>query len=214
MGQADQTAALSASMADDGEIKPHTESPIRKILIESALIVFSILLALAANDWSDARKQQSLAERALRGVRDEIQGNAERVRNDLPYLRAMETEVFRADSLKRVHSWKDFTIAAPSWHGLGNSELDGTAWQSAITLGAVSNIGYDTVRALSRLYALQSKFDQYAAGMANTIDLTDQAMPATTRKLWVYFTTVRTNDDTLLARYQALLNLLDPGTRH
>jgi hypothetical protein len=213
MGQAGQAAALSATVADETEPKSHGESPIRKILIESALIVFSILLALAANDWNDSRNQHALAARALSGVRDEIEGNAQRVRDALPYLRTMEAEVFRADSLKRVHSWPDFVAAAPDWHGLGTAELDATAWQSAITLGAVSNIGYDTVRVLSRLYALQGKFDQYASGMASTIDLSDQAMASTTRKLWVYFVTVRTNDDTLLARYQSALALLKGGAK-
>ena len=195
-------------MADEEKPTPHAESPIRKILIESALIVFSILLALAANAWSDANKQRVLADRALQGVRDEIEGNAQRIRDALPYLRTMEGQVFRADSLKRVHGWSDFVVAVPAWHGLGTAELDGTAWQSAVTIGAVSNIGYDTVRVLSRLYALQTKFDQYAGGMANSIDLTDQAMAGTTRKLWVYFVTVRTNDDTLIARYQSALALL------
>jgi len=33
-------------------------------------------------------------------------------------------------------------------------------------------------------------------------------MAGTTRKLWVYFVTVRTNDDTLIARYQSALALL------
>jgi len=90
-------------MADEEKPTPHAESPIRKILIESALIVFSILLALAANAWSDANKQRVLADRALQGVRDEIEGNAQRIRDALPYLRTMEGQVFRADSLKRVH---------------------------------------------------------------------------------------------------------------
>jgi hypothetical protein len=53
-------------MAEDtGPNHARYESPIRKLIFESALIVFSILLALAANQWNDARKQRALVNRAL-----------------------------------------------------------------------------------------------------------------------------------------------------
>jgi hypothetical protein len=183
-------------------------SPIRRILVESALIVFSILVALAANQWNDSRKQHVLTERALRGIRDEIVANANRLRKSRPYHYMLEGETRVADSLKRVHSYADFKAAAPNWSGFQNATLESTAWQSAITLGTVTNIGYDTVTTLSGLYALQAKFDQYASDAVATFDFADQTMPSTVRKMWVYFVTVRTNEDTLLNRYSAALSLL------
>lgn len=173
--------------------------------------MFSILLAFAANQWNDARKQHALTERALRAVRDEITGNARIVRAQLPYHRMMLADTRRADSLKRVHSYADFVANAPAWSGFMNPEYDGTAWQSAITLGAVSGMGFDTVRTLSRLYTAQSKIDGYASAV-ESFDFSDAAMPSTVRRMWVYFATVATNEDTLLNRYDAALKLLGPGT--
>jgi hypothetical protein len=191
----------------DASVSGH-ESPIRRILFESALIVFSILLALAVNQWVDARKQRALTEHALTAIRDELTGNADRIRNGLPYHRSLEAELRHQDSVGVVHRYTDFVRGAPDWSGFKNPELDGTAWQSALTLGAVSNMAFDTVRALSRLYSLQAKFDQYNAASIPTFDFSDAAMQATIRRMLVYVATMRTNEDTLLNRYADALKLL------
>lgn len=194
-------------MSED-ETTPKHETPIRRILVESALIVFSILLALAVNQWNDARKQRALVERSLRNIRDEIAFNARRVEERLPYHRNLEAETFRADSLKSVRSYADWKRVAPDWSGFANPELDGTAWQTAITLGAVSGMGFDTVATLSRLYAYQAKVDQFASNSITSFDFADETMPATVRRMWVYFFTSRVNEDSLVARYREALKLL------
>ena len=199
-------------MTEPGETEPrreHTaESPVRRIIVESALIVFSILLALAVGQCADAHKQNVLTDRALHAIRDEIAGNAERVVAALPYHRSLEDETRRADSSGLVHSYVDFKRGAPNWSGFRNPELDATAWQSAITMGVVPNIGFDTVRTLSRLYALQAKFDQYNTSGIPTFDFSDAAMSSTVRRMWVYVGTMRTNEDTLVNRYREVLRLL------
>jgi hypothetical protein len=205
-------------VTEPGETEPRQEpageSPIRRIIVESALIVFSILLALAVGQCADARKQNALTDRALHAIRDEIAGNAERVVAALPYHRTLEGETHRADSLGVVHSYADFKRGAPNWSGFRNPELDATAWQSAITMGVVPNIGFDTVRTLSRLYALQAKFDLYNTSGIPTFDFSDAAMPSTVRRMWVYVATMRTNEDTLVNRYREVLKLLGaPATR-
>jgi hypothetical protein len=195
--------------AGDASVPRH-ESPIRRIIVESALIVFSILLALAVNQWADSRKQHALADHALNAIRDEVTGNADQVRDRLPYHRSLEAELRRADSLGNVHRYADFVRGAPDWSGFKNPDLDGTAWQSALTLGAVSNMGFDTVRALSRLYSLQGRFDQYSIATIPTFDFSDAAMPSTIRRMLVYVATMRTNEDTLLNRYADALKMLGP----
>ena len=189
------------------------ESPIRKILIESALIVFSILLALAVNEWVDARKQAALTDRALHAIRDEISGNAQRIRDVRAYHKTLATESNRADTLHLVHAYADFQRAVPSWRGFHNPELDATAWQSALTLGVVPNIGFDTIRTLSRLYLLQSKFDQYAETSLPSFDFSDPAMPSTVRRVWVFVQTMGVNEDTLLTRYDDALRLIGASRR-
>jgi type II secretory pathway pseudopilin PulG len=202
------TPSAAATTAPAAAVPGAPESQTRRILVESALIVFSILLALAVNEWSESRRQNALTERALRAVGDEVAANAQRVRDALPYHKSLEAEARRADSLGVIHSYADFKRSAPDWSGFRNPELDATAWQSAITLGVVPKLGFDTVRALSHLYGLQSKLDQYATSSLSGFDFSDAAMSSTVRRMWVFVSSVRTNEDTLLDRYEAALRLL------
>ena len=221
MGEAGQAAALSVSAPTQSAPEERApsgalyekESPIRKILIESALIVFSILLALAVNEWADSRKQAALTERAVHAIREEIAGNAQRISAVRAYHQTLIDASKRADTLHLIHSYEDFKRAAPSWSGFRNPELDATAWQSAITLGVVPNIGFDTVRTLSRLYLLQTKFDQYAETSLPTFDFADAAMPNTIRRMWVFVQTMATLEDTLLNRYKDAERLIGRPSR-
>lgn len=172
--------------------------------------MFSILLALAVNQWADSRKERALTERALSAIHAEIAGNAGLVRERLPYHRSLEAELRRADSLNTVHRYSDFVRAAPDWSGFKSPELDVTAWQTALTLGAAANMGFDTLQTLSRLYAVQTRFDQYNLASISTFDFSDAAMPSTIRRMLVYVATMRTNEDTLLNRYDAALKLTGP----
>jgi hypothetical protein len=194
------------------DAQPHArlESPIRRFLFESALIVFSILLALAVNQWSDSRKQRELTRRALSAIQTEIVGNADRIRERRPYHLSLESELKRADSIGRVHRYSDLKHAAPDWSGFENPELDETAWQSAMTLGVAPTLGFDTLQTLSRLYGLQARFDQYNSAAIPSFDFSDDAMHSTIRRMYVYVATMRTNEDTLLNRYAVALGLFGP----
>jgi hypothetical protein len=114
-----------------------------------------------------------------------------------------------ADSLKRVRTYRDFVNFVPAWSGFNNPQYDATAWQSALTLGAAGNMGFDTVRTLSRLYTLQAKIDAYASDIGS-FEFADATMPVTVRRMWVYFATVTTEEDTILNRYEKALTLLGP----
>jgi type II secretory pathway pseudopilin PulG len=48
---------------------------IPELLLESGMIVLSVLLALAANSWADSRRQDQLAEQARRAFVLELRAN-------------------------------------------------------------------------------------------------------------------------------------------
>lgn len=212
MGQANQAVE---AVTEPGALEPDKqaqhrthESPIQRILVESALIVFSILLALAVNSYVDARKERALTDRALRGVRDELRANLQTVRDARPYHDTLSQEILAIDTTHEATSYAAFRAHAPAWHGFHNPQLDGTAWQSAVTLGTVANMGYDTVRVLSSVYEFQSRFDQYAVASIPTFDFADAAMPSTIRRMYVFVETMGIDEDTLAARYTRALRVL------
>jgi len=190
--------------------EPHRthESPIQRILVESALIVFSILLALAVNSYVEARKDRRLTERALRGVRDELTTNLQTIRDIRAYHDTLARETAAVDAARQATSYVAFRAHAPAWRGFHNPTLDGTAWQSAVTLGTVANMGYDTVRVLSSAYDFQAKFDQYTSASIPTFDFADAVMPSTIRRMYVFIETMRIQEDTLANRYTQALQVL------
>jgi hypothetical protein len=46
-----------------------------RVLVESALIVFSVLVALAVDEWRDSRRQRVRAEAALVAILSELEAN-------------------------------------------------------------------------------------------------------------------------------------------
>ena len=202
-------------MTETGEAEPEKhephrthESPIQRILVESALIVFSILLALAVNSYVDARKEHRLTERSLRGIRDELTANLQAIRAVRAYHDTLAQETAAVDAAHQATTYLSFRAHAPSWHGFHNPILDGTAWQSAVTLGTVANMGYDTVRVLSSAYEFQAKCDQYISASIPTFDFADAVMPSTIRRMYVFVETMGIQEDTLASRYVQALKLL------
>jgi hypothetical protein len=116
-----------------------------RALFESALIVFSILLALAINGWKENRDNERLARHALANFEREIQENSDRVERSIPYHSHL-LEAFT----------KSHTVAeVPGWRGISSPILQDTAWQTALATNALGQIRYDTVSALSRVYTSQ-----------------------------------------------------------
>ncbi len=174
--------------------------------------MFSILLALAVNSYVDARKEHTLTERALRGVRDELTMNLRAIQGVRAYHDTLALETQAADAAHQSTSFVLFRAHVPSWRGLHNPPLDATAWQSAITLGTVANMGYDTVRALSAAYEYQTKLDQYIASSIPTFDFSDAAMTSTARRIYVFMETTGNIEDSVEVRYTKALKLLDTAS--
>jgi hypothetical protein len=191
-------------------LRPHVRKTLRELAFEALLIVVSILLALAVNEWADGRKQRRLAEQALVSFAREVAQNRTRVAQVLPYHDSLAIGARRVDSLALVHSYADWRRELPQFGGMHNPDLTGTAWQTALATGALTNIGYDTVAALSQAYNAQTRLDQFNADYLPLFDFSDAAMASTARRAYVYFATARVAERALLRDYDAVLELVGP----
>jgi len=131
---------------------PKSRELLSKALFESALIVFSILLALAINEWKENRDNQRLASQALANFEREIQENSGRVERSFPYHSHLSEAFKGARSLTEVEGW----------HGISSPMLQDTAWQTALATNAFGQIRYETVSALSRVYTSQKSLEKVA----------------------------------------------------
>ena len=127
------------------------------LFIEIFSIVFAVLLALAVNEWRQARNDQKMVNAALIGIQGEIQQNKFFLENRLPYYLQMTTTI---DSMlnaghSRGNSAHD---AIPGWKGLSPPLLQSSAYQATIATQAFATMDFETASSLSRLYAFQDLY--------------------------------------------------------
>ena len=118
--------------------------PWTRLLVEAALVVLSVLLALAVNSWRQNAINEDLAEQALRSIQEEIEFNQERVQ------RALDYHVPLLDSLRQN---PDRGIA------LGQAFIQNNAWETAQATGAAAYIDYPVAAAVARVHSMQNQYE-------------------------------------------------------
>jgi type II secretory pathway pseudopilin PulG len=185
-----------------------------ELALESAMIVLSVLLAMAASSWADARKQDRLTEQARQSFVQEIRANRARLVRALPYHRRLTDAVRLIDSTTGVDSYGEWRRRVPFWSGFEGPDLTATAWQSALATGALANMPYREVSSLSSLYTIQGKLDAYNMASVPLFDFSDVAMHGTVRRVNAYMQTVMSYETALARQCDSTLAVLDrPAAR-
>jgi hypothetical protein len=125
-------------------------------LVESVLVVGSILLALAFDEWSEDREYQELANRSLTNFEREIQQNRLRV-EDVTLFHAGLRDVLA--NMAASGSETPATTIRNIMEGFQPAILVSTAWETAVATGALGYMDYDVVAGLSLTYNLQERLD-------------------------------------------------------
>jgi len=180
--------------------------------LESVMIVFSVLLALAASSWADTRREHALIDEARTAFVREIQANRSRLTQVLPYHRALTAAVLHVDSAGGISSYADWRRRVPIWSGFSPPDVAATAWQSALATGALAKLPYRAVAKLSDIYTVQGKLDAFNASYLPLFDFSDPAMSGTVRRMHAYMQTVMSYETVLLTRYDSTLAQLGAAT--
>jgi hypothetical protein len=179
-----------------------------ELALESAMIVLSVLLALAANSWADARKEQRLPAQARTSFVLEIQANRVRLVKALPYHHALTEAVLQVDSTGGVPSYAAWKRRVPIWSGFEGPDLAATAWQSELATGALGQMPFRDVAGLSNVYTLQGRLDAFNTAYLPLFDFSDAVMSGTVRRMHAYMQTVLSYETVLLREYDSTLVLL------
>lgn len=117
-----------------------------QLAFEAVLIVLSVLLALAVNEWRQDRKDQALAQRALETLRREMQANQEEVKQKLAYHK---------EAYERVND-------QPEQGGISlrAAFLRNTAWGTVQATGAATHLDYEVAAVASAIHGMQQKYEQ------------------------------------------------------
>lgn len=159
-----RTAIPPSSPTLDGRPMRRKHEWILRALIESVLIVASIVLALAVDEWRENRQNQELADQSLTVFEREIRQNLRRLEDVVPYHAGLHAVVQRMDP--REVTGADLRSVL---EGLEPTVLLSTAWETALATGALTHIDFQTVSALSLTYSLQSRFVEESRSQAGRL---------------------------------------------
>jgi hypothetical protein len=133
-----------------------------RAIFESSLIVFSVLLALALNEWRAGAAQRDRAAQALEAIRGELEENRRLV------LDSREYHVGLAASFQQA---LETGAEKPDLEAMGRGLLSPAlvrrnAWESAQNTDLLAHLPYETILRLSTVYAHQAMYEDVSRALA------------------------------------------------
>jgi hypothetical protein len=185
----------------------HRHRPASRLLLESVLIVVSILLAFALNGWWEARQDRNLALHALASFEKEIGQNRANLLDVMPYH--VQLHELIAGLAGTIRTFEDVR-GLEGFDGFQPAFLTTTAWSTAIATGALNHLDYDLVSELSSVYTFQERFVQLsdARHLLAPTAMADANIAATVFSAEIYLIDVIAGARDLVARYDRILETL------
>jgi hypothetical protein len=142
----------------------HWSTWISRVLVESALIVFSVLFALAVDEWRDDRRQASRARQAAEAILVELRNNRSSAARAETFHRSINAK------LQEVAARNETPSRELAYGGLFNpARVIGTAWASARETGALDQWPYALLLRVSRVYERQARYEALSTAVASDI---------------------------------------------
>ncbi len=126
-----------------------------RVLVESALIVLSILVALGLDEWRENRQDEETVQLALSNFASELRQNQARVDDAAPFNRGLRSVMRNRYENGEIESVDEFVNMVESYAPV---VLQSTAWETALATGSLAKMQYNLVSALSLTYSLQNRY--------------------------------------------------------
>ena len=180
-----------------------------RTIVESALIVISILLALALDEWQEDLEIQELIDRSIVNFQNELTQNKSRIEDIGVYhrgvLQVLQRRTFTSDS-ESLEEFRNIMEA------LQPIVLTSSAWATAVATGALGRMDYELVSALTLTYNTQLRFDDdYRSTLRlllSPINLNQENLPITTYNAGRFVTDVTSAESELSVYYAQTLELI------
>ncbi len=180
-------------------------------LLEGIFIVVSVLLGFAVAQYGEHRNNRELAMRALTSLQAEIEHNRAVLAPLVPIHRAWVQALDRADTSNSQRSAFDIFFAQrprlPRGTPTPFAFLRRSAWDAALSGGALRFIDYDVAADLAEIYRVQEiavdNVDRLAKGplsVAATFDPPSRA--ASVRLLWLTLLDIQSAEEILVNLYE------------
>lgn len=180
---------------------------ILKGLVESVLVVGSILLALALDEWAQDQEYAELADQSLGIFEREISQNRARLEDAAPYHMGIR------DLLGQMRALPESRMDVASiLEGLHPPVLLNTAWETALATGALTHMEFEVVSALSLTYSIQESFASRTRverpPLSSSSTLTAREVSEQLEAAYDYVSALSQDESELLAVYDQALEMI------
>ena len=180
-----------------------------RTIVESALIVISILLALALDEWQEDLEIQELIDRSIVNFQNELTQNKSRIEDIGVYHRGVLQVLKRRTFVSDSESLEEFRNIMEALQPI---VLTSSAWETAVATGALGRMEYELVSALTLTYNTQQRFDDdYRSTLRlllSPINLNKENLPITTYNAGRFVTDVTSAESELSVYYAQTLELI------
>ena len=180
-----------------------------RTIVESALIVISILLALALDEWQEDLEIQELIDRSIVNFQNELTQNKSRIEDIGVYHRGVLQVLQRRTFVSDSESLEEFRNIMEALQPI---VLTSSAWETAVATGALGRMDYELVSALTLTYNTQLRFDDdYRSTLRlllSPINLNKENLPITTYNAGRFVTDVTSAESELSVYYAQTLELI------
>jgi len=204
-----------SSVARVGKTPPHW-------LLEGLFIIVSVALGFGVAQYGDYRNNRELATRVLKNLQAELEHNLGILEPMVPIHRKWMEALDKADTSNSSQSGIDLFFAArPALPANAKSPfpfLRRSAWDAALSGGALRLIDYEVAAALSEIYRLQEiatgNVDRLAkGGLSSTATFDPASRVASVRLLWLTLADIESAEGTLLDLYRQHLPAIRAAAR-
>ncbi len=138
-----------------------TKQNILKLIFESILIIFSVLLALFLNEYRGQLKENQQKELAIKIVKIELKSNLEILNEWRPYHEKVLNNLNEALNSNSTNSTLFTENGVFTWslmpNGVVQRVIDNGSWQTLKSSSISSTIEFNTMFTLSQLYKHQAQ---------------------------------------------------------
>lgn len=184
-----------------------------RLAAEFVLIVSSVLLALAVDEWREGRQVRDRVDTAMAGFQQEVRANLAQVRERLPYhvtLRTRFGELSRRE--EPPESLEQIFEAIPDWQGTRLPFLMDVAWEAAVASDVLRHMEYQLITTLAAAYRQQEWLEQRARQGAVALEpqnLRPETLPYTIQSTAIWLDDVVSMEASLYCQYTKVLDRLD-----
>lgn len=181
-----------------------------RAIVESALIVMSILLALGLDEWQEDQEIQELIDRSVGNFRNELRQNMNRIEDVSAYHKGVQQLLINRSMAQSSQSVSEFRSIMEAMQPI---VLTSSAWDTAVATGALGRMDFELVSALTLTYNTQQRFDESFRGelrmlMAPT-SLNDENLEVTTANATRFVTDISSREAELSVYYDQTLNMIE-----